>query len=282
LTSPTSRYESIKVKVHQLLDPEVRATTRDRLTNLLLTTLIVVNVLAVVLETMPALRTAFASWFDRIEQVSVAIFTIEYAARIWTATADPRFAGPVRGRLRFAMTPMALVDLVAILPSYLAGMGLLDLRYMRGLRLVRMLRVFKIARYSDALATFGKVFASRRPELGLIALFLGLLMILASTSMYQAEHAAQPELFSSVPAVMWWTITTLTTVGYGDMYPVTPWGRTLGGVISLLGIGFFALPAGLLAAAFAEEISSKKKARGTCPQCGQAMPERATTGRAAG
>ena len=112
----------------------------------------------------------------------------------------------------------------------------------------------------------------RRPELALISLFLGLLLVVASAAMYQAENEAQPELFSSVPATMWWTITTLTTVGYGDMYPITPWGRALGGAISLLGIGFFALPAGILAAAFAEELANKRRGQGVCPECGQAMP----------
>jgi voltage-gated potassium channel len=271
LDPPPSAYERLRLEVHRLLDPDARATAGERAANAFLTTLIAVNVAAVVLETMPRLRAALAVEFEWLEQVSVTLFTLEYLARLWTAPVDPRFAGR-GGRLRYLATPLALVDLVAILPFFLARSGIVDLRYVRAVRLIRMLRVFKIARYSDALVTFARVFRKRRPELALISLFLGLLLVVASAAMYQAENEAQPELFSSVPATMWWTITTLTTVGYGDMYPVTPWGRALGGAISLLGIGFFALPAGILAAAFAEELANKRRAAGVCPACGQAVP----------
>ena len=270
-SEPPSAYERLRLKVHRLLDPDARATAGERAANAFLTTLIGVNVAAVVLETMPRLRAALAVEFDGLEQVSVILFMIEYLARIWTAPLDARFAGR-GGRLRYLATPLALVDLVAILPFFLARTGAVDLRYVRVVRLIRLLRVFKIARYSDALVTFARVFRKRRPELALISLFLGLLLVVASAAMYQAENESQPELFSSVPATMWWTITTLTTVGYGDMYPITPWGRTLGGAISLLGIGFFALPAGILAAAFAEELANSRRERGICPQCGQTVP----------
>jgi voltage-gated potassium channel len=269
VTERESAYRRVQTAVHRLLDAEARATPLERAANLFLTLLIAVNVAAVVLETMPSLRAAFGDWLDRLEAVSVAIFTVEYLARVWTAPVGPRFAEPVRGRIRYVFTPLALIDLLAILPTYVASLGLVDLRYVRAVRLVRMLRVFKIARYSEALHTFGRVFRKRQPELALITVFLSLLLVVASAAMYQAENAAQPDLFSSVPATMWWTITTLTTVGYGDMYPVTPWGRLLGGAISLLGIGFFALPAGILAAAFAEELALRRRAPGACPECGQ-------------
>jgi voltage-gated potassium channel len=268
-----SAYERLRLKAYRLLDPDARATPAERVVNTFLTTLIGVNVAAVILETMPRLRAALAREFDLLEQVSVMLFIVEYLARIWTAPVDARFAGR-GGRLRYAVTPLAIVDLVAILPFFLASSGVVDLRYVRAVRLIRMLRVFKIARYSDALVTFARVFRRRRPELALISLFLVLLLVVASAAMYQAENEAQPELFSSVPATMWWTITTLTTVGYGDMYPITPWGRTLGGAISLLGIGFFALPAGILAAAFAEELANKRRRDGVCPECGQTLPPR--------
>lgn len=265
-------YGRVQRTVHRLLDADARATPFERAGNNVLTVLIAVNVAAVVLETVPSLRAAFGVWFDVLEHTSVAVFTVEYLARIWTATTDARFVGAIRGRIRYVLTPLALIDLLAILPTYAAGLGLVDLRYMRAVRLVRMLRVFKIARYSDALRTFANVFRKRKPELALITLFLSLLLVVASAAMYQAENAAQPELFSSVPATMWWTVTTLTTVGYGDMYPVTPLGRVLGAGIALLGIGFFALPAGILAAAFAEELTNKRLLQGVCSQCGQIVP----------
>jgi voltage-gated potassium channel len=131
-----------------------------------------------------------------------------------------------------------------------------------------MLRVLKLGRYSTTLRTFGRVFKAKRIDVALMTLFLAVLVVLASSLMYFIEHGAQPESFSSIPAAMWWSVMTLTTVGYGDIYPVTALGKLLGAVIALIGIGFFALPAGILAAAFADELASQRKSNSsTCPHC---------------
>ena len=172
--------------------------------------------------------------------------------------------------MRFALTPLAIVDVLAVLPFYLPFLGV-DLRALRILRLFRLFRVFKMARYSNAMHLLWRVLVARRAEM-LITLFtMAILLLLASTSMYFAETEAQPEAFPHIPAAMWWAVATLTTVGYGDVYPITPLGKVMGSVIAILGIGMFALPTGVLGAGFVEEIQKRKKPRKTCPHCGKAI-----------
>lgn len=250
----------------QATDGVARAVT------LSLTALIVVNMVAVVLETLPVVGEQYAAAFASFEALSVGVFTLEYALRLWSCGALKRYRGP-GGRLRFALTPLALVDLAVVLPAFLPWHLLFDFRFARVLRLVRILRLLKIARYSQAVRLFGQVLAAKRGDLGFIGLLLGLIVVLASSTMYFVEHQAQPKVFSSIPAAMWWSIQTLTTVGYGDIYPITPAGRLLGTVIALVGIGFFALPAGVLAAAYAQEIQKGHRRRRCCPHCGKDLSE---------
>jgi voltage-gated potassium channel len=252
------------------LDPEVRDTGLERATNTVLVALIIGNVVAVILESVHSLHARFAGAFDAFEWFSVAVFTVEYLLRVWSATADPRYAHPVTGRLRFMLTPGALVDLAAIVPAYLPTA--LDLRFARIVRLGRMMRILKIGRYSRPLRMFGRVFHARRDDLLLVAALLLVLLVLASSSMYFLENGAQPDAFSSIPASMWWAVSTLTTVGYGDIYPVTPLGKVVGSFLAMLGIGFFALPAGILAGAFARELRQPKtEDEVACPHCGKTI-----------
>ncbi|HEX6088740.1 MAG TPA: ion transporter [Gemmatimonadales bacterium] len=232
--------------------------------------LIALNVLAVVLETVPRFDAAYGSAFDAFETFSVAVFAVEYLARLWSAPADPRYAGPIRGRLRFALTPMALIDLLAIVPFFLPYLDA-DLRVARAIRLLRFLRIAKAGRYVSALRLFRNVATSKREELVLTVFIVALLLLISSSLMYFAEHDAQPEAFSSIPASMWWAVETLTTVGYGDILPVTTLGRVLGSAVAILGIGLFALPAALLGAGFVEEIARTKQPR-RCPHCNNELP----------
>lgn len=242
----------------------------ERVLNLFLATLIVANVAAVALETVAELRTAWGAAFHAFELFSTVVFSVEYALRLWSCTTQPRYAAPLAGRLRFVLTPMALVDLVAVLPSLVPG-GSLDLRFARALRLLRLARALKIARYSQALQTLVSVVRVRRDELGVAAVAGGVLLVCASSGIYFAEHEAQPLQFPSIPAALWWGVVTLTTVGYGDVYPVTVLGKLLASAIAILGIGLFALPAGILAAGFGEEMQRRKRAESpkTCPHCGR-------------
>ena len=152
------------------------------------------------------------------EWFSVAIFTIEYLLRLWTCTIDPRFADPVTGRFRFALRPMSIIDLLAILPAYLPFLGV-DLRFVRVMRLMRLARVLKLGRYSEAVVVLANVLRRRREELAVMVMVLAILLVLSSGLIYFAERDAQPDRFSRIPAALWWSVITLTTIGYGDLYP---------------------------------------------------------------
>lgn len=249
-------------RVARLLELRGEQGRASRVVNWLLIGLIGANLVTMVLESVEQCRLAAPGFFVWFEQISLAIFAVEYLLRLWSCTALPRFRGAVLGRLRFAMTPMALIDLVAILPLLLAGV---DLRAGRVLRLFRIFRVAKLARYSRTLHLFGRVFRSRAPELITVMLFVAAMLLLSASLLYFAEHDAQPEVFSSIPAALWWSIATLSTVGYGDVYPITALGRVIAGCVCVLGIGMFALPTGILGAAFAKELAAAPR---PCPHCG--------------
>lgn len=232
--------------------------------------LIIVSVAALIVETIEPLGTDYRAWFLWLEWVTVAVFTVEIGLRVWAAGEHPHFTG-LRGRFRYLFRPLPLLDVLAVLPFYLT-LATVDLRYLRVFRVMRLLRLAKLARYSAAMRALGRVVVSRRFELG-IALALGfLLLLIASALMYFVEHEAQPDAFKSIPATMWWAIATLTTVGYGDLTPITSLGRMLGGVIAVIGIGMFALPTAILGAAFVEElkrINARKAGKDPCPTCGR-------------
>ncbi|MFC1561662.1 ion transporter [candidate division KSB1 bacterium] len=231
-------------------------------------TLIFLNVLVAILGTVPSIDAKaefFLYWF---EVLSVGVFSIEYAARLWSCRTDERYARPVHGRLRFALKGMLLIDLMAILPFYLPFIAA-DLRSLRALRLLRILRVAKVGRYYASLRLINKVLRSKKEELVLTLGIMLLLLVISSSILYYCENPYQPEVFSSIPATMWWAIATLTTVGYGDMYPVTIIGKTFASIIAVLGIGMFALPTGILGAGFIEEIQRSKKSEESCPHCGK-------------
>jgi voltage-gated potassium channel len=237
-----------------------------------LATLICLNVLAVILQSVRSLDAAYHTLFAGFEVFSVAVFTVEYLARLWACTADPRYASPVRGRLTYLRSFFALVDLMAVAPFYLMlalPMGVLDLRFVRVIRLLRLLRILKLGRYSEAAHSLGNVFRAKRHDLMVALSAVGIALIFASSLMYNAENAAQPDKFSSIPASMWWGISTLTTVGYGDLAPVTTLGKILAGLIQILGVALFGLPMGILAAGYQDEARRRRQSPHVCPMCGQ-------------
>ena len=233
-----------------------------------LATLIVFNVLAAIVQTVEPVYDAYRAWFDGFELFSVIVFSLEYLLRVWACTVSPAYEHPVRGRIRFALSPMAVIDLLAIIPFFLSALPF-DLRMLRAIRMIRLLRILKIARYSETLQMLGSVIYARRNELLVTTLAVTVLLIFASTLMYYAEREVQPELFSSIPAAMWWGVATLTTVGYGDIYPISPLGKLIGAAIAVLGIGLFALPAGILGSGFVEAMEKKHKQPPICPHCGK-------------
>lgn len=175
------------------------------------------------------------------------------------------------GRIKYAFSLMAIVDLLAILPAFLPMIFPVDLRVLRFLRTFRLFRLFKMSRYVESLDKLDDVVRSRKEELLVTVVMIVMMLIFASSLMYLVENEAQPDKFPNIPSAMWWGVATLTTVGYGDVFPVTPLGKILGAFIAFLGIGMFALPTGILASGFAEEIARKKLVHSDCqcPHCGK-------------
>lgn len=271
---------SLRQRVHRLLESDEHPTRVAKVVRLSLGALILVNVAALATETVPGMHERAPSVFHGIEVTSVAVFLVEYVLRLWSIVENPRYAHPLMGRLRWIVTPMAIVDLLSVLPALLASTKI-DLRAMRLLRLMRILRIVKVGRYSVAAKTLTNVLRAKAADLLSLLFLLVIMLLLSSTLMFFFENEAQPESFSSIPATMWWGIVTLTTIGYGDMAPVTVAGRLLGSVIAVVGIGMFALPAGLLGAAFVEELGKARKTRDAapsliaphaCPHCGKTFP----------
>ncbi|MEW6366702.1 MAG: ion transporter [Acidobacteriota bacterium] len=261
---------SIKAHVFRLLEPEEGDVGIERFLNVAILVLIVLNVFAVVLGTVDSVESRFRAFLSGFEVFSVAVFSLEYLIRLWSCTSVDEYSRSVLGRLRFAATPIALVDLLAILPFYIPWILPVDLRFMRSLRLLRLFRLLKLARYSNAQRILRKVLWNKKEELLVTGMMGALLLLFASSLMYFIERDAQPKAFGSIPSAMWWGVVTLTTVGYGDIYPVTPLGKFVGAFIEILGVGMFALPAGILASGFAEEIQGLRRPR-TCPQCGKVL-----------
>jgi voltage-gated potassium channel len=262
-----------RTRVWQVVEAAQEGDRLSRGFDICILALIFLNVFAVVIGTVASVEERFGAFLHGFEVFSVVIFSAEYAARLWACVTDERFASPVLGRLRFAFTPMALVDLLAIAPFYLPFIGL-DLRFVRALRLLRIARIAKVKRYYPALNLIRDVFRDKKAELVLTSFLMGLLLIISASVMYYCENSRQPEAFSSIPAAIWWAVATLTTVGYGDVYPVTCIGKVCASLIALLGICMLALPTGILGAGFVEQFHKEKlgktrtgKTR-TCPHCG--------------
>ena len=220
--------------------------------------LISANVAVMMAETEESL-VGYAELFIAFETASIVVFTIEYAARIASCRASPRYAGARWAPARFALSPMMLIDLAAILPFYLP-LVLIDIRFIRMVRLLRLFGMFKLARYSEPLQTLGSVFRSKAADLVVAFFIFFIVLVFASSLMYYAENEAQPAAFSSIPASMWWGIVTLTTIGYGDTYPVTAAGKAIGAGVAVLGLAVYAIPLGIMASAFTEELRRKRDA----------------------
>ena len=272
-------YRRVKRRAYEIVEPTPEGDRASHLFDMALITLLSLNLLAIALETIAPLEERAGGAFLVFEIVSVAIFTMEYLVRVWACTEDPAYAHPVKGRLRFAVQPLVLMDLIAIVPFYIPLLVTADLRFVRSLRLLRVFRLVKITRYSESVEVIGTVLRSRKNAL-LSTLFVTfILLFMASVLMYLAERDAQPEGFSSIPAAMWWGMVTLTTVGYGDLAPATPLGRILGAVVALFGIGLFALPAGILGSAFVDELEARRstKQAPACPHCGKPLGDHASS-----
>ncbi len=241
------------------------ANPDDRLTrrvDIFLILLITLNIVAVILESVHSIQEQWTQWFITFEIFSIAVFTIEYIARVWSAVDNPwrpDHAHPVRGRLRYARTYLAIIDLLAIAPFYLSVFFAIDLRFLRVLRLIR---IFKLTRYSPAMTLLLQVIREEARTIGAAMFVLMMMVVIASSLAFIVEHDAghtNAEAFSSIPAAMYWAIITMTTVGYGDIVPITVAGKVLSAFIGIIGMGMVALPAGILASGFSNALHRRRE-----------------------
>ena len=238
--------------------------------------LIFVNVATVILESVEPLRERFEFWFLLSEQVATGVFAIEYCLRVWTSI-DLREAPsrhPIWGRLAYMRGPLPLIDLVAVLPALIGLFGAADLRV---LRLMRLMRMLKLTRRLQIFNLLGAVIRDEARSILALLFVMVLVVTMSGALMYMLEAEAQPSLFNSIPAAMWWAIETLTTVGYGDMVPITMPGRVLGGAVAVVGIGTFAVFSGLITIGFFDELRKRREQMyapregACCPHCGRAL-----------
>jgi voltage-gated potassium channel len=243
----------LRLQAYRQLEPTAWPRRGLSPTNWLLAILIVVAVADAVIETEPSISRGHENFFNDFELFVAGIFSVEYLARLWTEVENPRFARYRFPRLRYAVTPIAIIDLCAILPAFLAFGGGSSL-VLRFFRVFRMIRLAKLGRTSKAWLMIRQAFYERRYEFGLVLGLVVIAILVAGSLMYWAEADAQPDKFGSIPRAMWWAVITLTTIGYGDTYPVTLAGRVIGGFIAVVGVMLIALPTGLFAASFTEGI----------------------------
>lgn len=251
-------------KLFHILHKPSPSNAWARYVNYLLAALIVSNALFVAIETLPNINPAFRPYFYGFEVLSTSIFALEYLARLWVCVEQGRYADPVMGRIRYAMSPLPILDLLVIITFWTT----IDLRFLRVARMVRLLKVLNMAHFEQSLERVAAAL-NRRKELLIVAVVMMVLCIYASAAiLYQVEHSAQPAVFSSIPNTLWWAMTTLTTIGYGDMVPVTPLGKLCAGLVSVFGIGVFALPTAIVTAAIVEAGASDSGPN-VCQHCGK-------------
>jgi voltage-gated potassium channel len=249
---------NLRKRMAELLEQGYHTDRPSQILNLFLILLISLNVIAIFLETVDSIYAQYERAFWYFEIFSVAIFTIEYFARVWSSVdlEEAADSSPIRGRIKYMLTLLALVDLLAILPFYLGLYLPIDLRF---LRVLRLLRLFKLTRYSPALGALLDVIQKESDALLSAFVVLLMMLVISAGGIYLLENELQPETFGSMPNSMWWAIVTLTTVGYGDVVPITTMGKMFGGFIGLIGIGMIALPAAIMASGFAENIRGRKQ-----------------------
>ena len=232
------------------------ATSKSTILERVISYIILLSVLTLVLETEPTLSQPFQQYFSQAEIIFLTIFSCEYIVRLSLAGVRPEYQG-LKGRLKYMISPFALIDLVAILPSLLAGL-LPDLMLIRLVRLVRMMRIAKLIKSNRALTAFFIACRTSGSQLAASLVATLLMLFVGAVLLYVAESEAQPEAFGSIPRAMWWSMATLTTVGYGDTYPVTVLGKLLASMVAILGISVVALPAGIIAANFSKQLENMK------------------------
>lgn len=266
----------IKRRIFEILQPPKDCDTVSKVIDLFLIALIFVNI-GIVFAYTYTLPNNITDVFSRIETISVIIFTIEYLLRIWTADLLYEAAPIAEARMMYVFSWMALIDLLSIIPFYLPMLIPFDLKVLRIIRVFRLLQIFKLTRYTTSLMSIYLVLKRKAEQLISAFILVFILITIASLIMYNVENPAQPEIFRNAFSGMWWAVATLTTVGYGDIFPITALGKVMASIISILGIGLIAVPTAIISTGFIEQVQSKSRKKSSeddylyCPYCGKML-----------
>ena len=252
--------QKLERSLYHLVDEKDESNRLSKCFNYFLMALIVLSVGEMALETDDEIYIPYKYYFDNFDLFTVIVFTVEYVIRILTAHLAPENKGKTRWQSikSYIFSFAGLIDLISILPFYLNYTNI-DLRVLRMLRLLRFLRVFKIARYNSSMKLVADVIKDKSSEIGVIMGVIIIIMIISSFLMFYAENKAQQEQFPNVLSCLWWAVVTMTTIGYGDVYPVTVAGKVIGSIMALLGIGLVAMPTGIISAGFMEKVNERKE-----------------------
>jgi voltage-gated potassium channel len=248
---------TLRFRLYQQLDPEARISGLSAL-NKLIVAAIVFSVATAVLGTEPMLTRGYETYWTMIDGAILSLFVVEYLARIWICVENPRWGPGFRGRLRYASAWPALIDLAVLVPMLVFAAGS-EAYLLRLARLMRILQLARLGRLSNSIAVIVTALQRRGMEL-LLSLGVAIVVVIfSSTCLYLLEADLQPEAFGSIPRAMWWSVITLTTVGYGDIYPHTPLGKAFAAMTAVSGVALVAMPAGILAAAFSDVLAERRR-----------------------
>jgi voltage-gated potassium channel len=266
---PPQPQPTLRRTLFHVLHKPSPAKAHVRYINYMLAGLIVINCMAVALETDAALFARYHAVFKLLDHISGVIFVIEYLLRVWSCVEQEGFSHPLWGRLRYVGRPLAMLDLIVLL-SFLSPF---DTRFLRIFRIGRLLRILHLGDYERSLRAVTHAIGKRRAMLVVSVILMLIAIYFAASLLYLLEHQAQPDKFDSIPDTLWWAVTTLTTIGYGDIYPITPWGKLVASVLSILGIGVFALPTAILTAAILDGSHAVHpgSTHHKCPHCGKKL-----------
>ncbi|BDS11658.1 ion transporter [Aureispira anguillae] len=258
-----SEKRGLREHIYHFIDNDEEQSIGSQSFEIFITGLILLSIVTIVLESFAGLRTQYGYYFDQFENITLGIFTVEYVLRVFTADYKYKdIDNWSAAAWRFITSGTGIVDLIAIAPIFfhfmsffgLREFGRSDFRFIRILKITRLLRIFKMNSFTNSITVVAEVFTEKRHDLGITMFVTFVLLLVSATLMWYVEGPVQPELFPNIVASFWWAIATLTTVGYGDVFPITPLGKFLSGLIALLGIGLVALPAGILSSAFIEKL----------------------------
>lgn len=264
-----NRHHLFKQKIYRIIEKGSHGSRKNLIFDYFIMTLIILNVLALIIETHPEIKESIGDFLHIFEICIVFIFTIEYLMRIYIADISHPSSNRIKSRMKFIFSTFGIIDLLSIIPFFMPMLIRIDLRFLRIFRIMRFFRIFKITRYNSSLNLIYSVIKEKRAELAM-TWFVGILiLIVASFLMFEVEGEVQPDKFPNIISCFWWAIATMTTVGYGDVFPITAMGKILSGVLAVLGIGLAALPTGIISAGFIEKIGKDKKRAKKCPHCGK-------------